>query len=69
MVRELGKGSADEMVLGFLRAEIDSPQYGRQYVEMLDSFGFDRSTLIDSGDLTNAYANQVRAIMLSAFRG
>jgi hypothetical protein len=69
MVRDLGEGSDDEMVLGFLRAEIDSPQYASDYAKMLDSFGFDRSALIDNGDLTDTYANHVRAIMLSMVRG
>ena len=63
MVRDLGEGSTDEMVLGLLRAEIDSPQCGSDYAKMLDSFGFDRSALIDNGDLTDTYASHVRAIM------
>ena len=69
MVRDLGEGSTDEMVLGLLRAEIDSPQCGSDYAKMLDSFGFDRSALIDNGDLTDTYASHVRAIMLSMVRG
>ena len=69
MVRDLGEGSTDEMVLGLLRAEINSPQCGSDYAKMLDSFGFDRSALIDNGDLTDTYASHVRAIMLSMVRG
>ena len=61
MVRNLGEGSTDEMVLGLLRAEIDSPQCGSDYAKMLDSFGFDRSALIDNGDLTDTYASHVRS--------
>jgi hypothetical protein len=67
-MRELGPVSNDEMVLAFLRAEIDSPMRAVFYRSVLTALRFDRS-LIDSADLNDGYANCIRAVVLGAVRG
>jgi hypothetical protein len=68
-MREMGPASNDEMVLSFLRAEIDSPAWGPHHMAVLNQMGADRSSLIDNADLTDADANRVRAIALGPVRG
>jgi hypothetical protein len=68
-MRELGPASTDEMVLCFLRAEIDSPIRGQFYKQILDILLFDRSSLIDNADLNDCRTNCVRGIVLGAIRG
>jgi len=69
MMRELGEVTPDEMVLCFLRAEIDSQEYGESYAQAIAAVGFDRLTLIDKADLTDMRANQARATVLGFIRG
>jgi hypothetical protein len=68
-MREIGPASSDEMVLSFIRAEIDSPVWGVYYQRALDGLRFERSSLIDEADLKDSYANCVRGIILGAVRG
>jgi hypothetical protein len=68
-MREFGPASSDEMVLAFLRAEIDSPAYETRTTEALKQIGADRSSLIDNADLKDANANRARAIALGLTRG
>jgi|ERR1700731_1202440 hypothetical protein len=67
-MREIGPASNDEMVLSFLRAEIDSPAWGPHQMAVLNQMRVDRSSLIDNADLTDADANRVRAIALGPVR-
>ena len=66
---ELGHASDDEMVLAFLRAEIDLPKWGPDYFALLHALRLDRSYLIDAADLLDAYANCARKVVLGAVRG
>ena len=45
---ELGPASNDEMVLCFIRAEINSPKWGPLYQRKFKDLHFDRSSLIDN---------------------
>jgi len=72
-VQGLGPATADEMVLAFLRAEIDSPRFrssqGLLLRELLQQIGYDPNSLIDSGDIGCAQANAVRRDILRQWRG
>jgi hypothetical protein len=68
-MREIGSASSDEMVLAFVRAEIDSPVRSALYMQAITGLRFERSTLIDKADLNDHYTNCVRAIVLGAVRG
>jgi hypothetical protein len=59
-MREIGPASNAEMVLSFLRAEIDSPRSGPHYIAVLNQMRADRYSLIDNGDLNDANPNRVR---------
>ena len=59
-MREIGPALNAEMVLSFLRAEIDSPVYGTRNMAVLNQMGTDRSSLIDNADLNDANPNRVR---------
>lgn len=70
---ELGPASADEMVLAFLRAEIDSPRFptpeGLLLRDQLRQSGLDPNSLIDNADLCDAQANDWRREILRQWRG
>lgn len=58
--------SEHQMVLEFVRGEIDSLTFGPYYVFPA---GWDRSSLLDNGDPNDAQQNQIRIDMLEAVRG
>jgi hypothetical protein len=66
---ELGAASEDEVVLAFLRAEIDSPHWGPLYLRVMSECHLDRGSLIDAADLTDAHACGIRRVILGAVRG
>jgi hypothetical protein len=66
---ERGSTTADEMVLAFLQAEVDSPRYRDYYALALTKIGATRATLIDNADLQDARQNAARSVILGAFRG
>jgi hypothetical protein len=66
---ELGAASEDEVVLAFLRAEIDSPKWGQGYLRVLRELHLDRVSLIDAADLADACAGGTRKVVLGAVRG
>jgi len=68
-MRELGQAKADEMVLAFLKAEIDSQRFRSDYQAPLAQSGFDRRTLIDSPDLRSALQNEARRMVLERAKG
>jgi hypothetical protein len=68
-MKELGAVSDDEMVLVFLRGEIDSPEWGPAYRRNLEALRVDRSFLIDNADLADAHANANRRFLLGEMRG
>jgi hypothetical protein len=59
-MREIGPALNAEMVLSFLRAEIDSPLRGLHYIAVLNQMRADRYSLIDNADLNDANPNRVR---------
>src|SRR5882724_5513189 len=61
--------TADEMVLAFLQAEIDSPRFGPTLLHYLAQLKSDRVTLIDNCALDNAEQNRIRAELLGWVRG
>jgi hypothetical protein len=66
---ELGAASEDEVVLAFLRAEIDSPKWGQEYLCVLRGLHLDRVSLIDAANLADARAGGIRKVLLGAVRG
>ncbi len=68
-MKDLGKSSANRMVLAFLAAEIDSRTRREQYEACLSSLGYTRKYLIDEGDLADPNANRQRAFLLGCVRG
>lgn len=66
---ELGPATADDMVLAFLRAEIDSPRFRPGLEQGLAFYGRDRTTLIDSGLVNDPEQNRLRAELLKGTRG
>ncbi len=65
---ELGQALGCEVVLAFLRAEIDSPRYSDHIVWQLKSSCLSRTQLIDDPDLNNENHNFIRLAMLD-YRG
>jgi hypothetical protein len=69
---ELGPATENQMVLAFLRAEVDSPQFGQFYKHCLDqlqALGITRKALLDSADLDSSRDNAQRMAVLKAVRG
>ena len=66
---ELGSATADDMVLAFLQAEIESPRFSIYLKPLLASFDLDRATLIDNGLLNDSEQNRLRAELLKGYRG
>jgi hypothetical protein len=66
---ELGPASADEMVLAFIKGEINSPKHGQNYVDSIRGRGLDRFALIDRADLRDVEANRDRENVLGDVRG
>jgi len=67
-VQRLEPISAEEMVLVFLKAEVDSGFYGPDVVRLCQQHGWDRR-LIDDGDLANEIENGRRRQLLAEWRG
>src|SRR2546426_7991730 len=69
---ELGRARECDVFLAFLRAEVDSPAYGKHIAPWLAEahrvLGIGRDTLIDNPDLENSQQNVIRKRMLS-YRG
>ncbi len=62
----LGSITENEMVMEFVRAEVDSLTFGPYYVFPA---GWDRLSLLDNGDPNDAEQNRIRMDMLEAVRG
>jgi hypothetical protein len=59
----------NDVVLAFLRAEIDAPRYQNGHLQFLQSIGRSRTDLIDMANLGNELDNHTRAICLASTRG
>jgi hypothetical protein len=69
---ELGPATENDMVLAFLRAEVDSPRFGAHYRPHLDrsnALGITRERLIENADLNSSRDNALRIELLKAVRG
>ena len=66
---DLEEACENDVVLAFLRAEIDAPRYQKGHLRFLQSIARSRTSLIDQGDLGNEFDNHVRAICLALTRG
>jgi hypothetical protein len=65
----IGATTEHEMVLAFLKAEIDSPRYELTYREKISALGFSRTEIIESADLNNDDQNMRRIKLLGEVRG
>jgi hypothetical protein len=65
-VIQLGPARESEVVLAFLKAEIDQRPEIQQNLQAL---GVTRRELIDEADPANDYYNALRAILLNSYRG
>lgn len=68
-MREAGPATEDEVVLAFLKAEIDSPRFGPVYAGILQNSGLNRNALLDGASLSSAKDNRIRIELLRAVRG
>jgi hypothetical protein len=67
-MRVLGPATEDDMVLVFLRAEIESSRFADDVLAALAGMGLNR-TLVDQADLGDADANLSRRRVLEVHRG
>lgn len=67
-MRVLRDASEAEMILSFLRQELDSRRFREQLLTALENAGASEA-LIRSGDLTSGEQNLLRARVLGLFRG
>jgi hypothetical protein len=66
---DLGEVQEQEMLLTFLRAEIEAPRYREYYLAAMGYIGGSRQRLIDDADLANDYDNSDREKLLGMVRG
>lgn len=68
---EVRSASADDMVLAFLRADVESPtERSQSYAHVLTAIGADKVTLLgDRADPKNPQQNDTRSVVLGAVRG
>ena len=66
---ELGSARESDIVLAFIKAEIDSPQYCERIQNVLQVVGVTRQHLIDDADLNSDCCNALRRVVLESYRG
>jgi hypothetical protein len=66
---ELAPSNENEMVLAFLKAEIDSPRFGADYQNLIQQSGLDKSELIANASLFEPRQNAARRALLGDARG
>jgi hypothetical protein len=67
-MRVIGPATEDDMVLSFLRAEVESSRFSGDLLAALASLGLDR-TLVDRADPRDVEANLSRRRVLEQYRG
>jgi len=60
--------SEEEMILEFLKGEINSTRFNNELFDALNEFNLDRD-IIDNGDIFNSDENKKRFLVMKAFRG
>jgi hypothetical protein len=66
---ELGLARECEVVLAFLKAEIDYSDHRLRIQQFLQAFGVTKQELLDDSSLDNDYYNAVRAVVFDGYRG
>ncbi len=66
---ELRPARECEVVLAFLRAEVDASRYGQAVMQWLLATRFTRDELLENADLSDVRQNQARATILGRYRG
>ena len=66
---EIGKINEHEMVSAFLKAEIDSPRFGKCIIQKLTLTNYTRRKIIDNPNLKKSDHNDLRVELLSQCRG
>lgn len=66
---ELGPATEHEMILAFLRAEVDASRYRDVVNQCLNVVGYTSVDLIQNGDVSNEQQNRVRKQILQLYRG
>jgi hypothetical protein len=69
---DLGPATENDMVLAFLKAEVDSARFKAYYeghFVQLENLGFNRQALVYSPDLKSAEQNAIRKEVLKVVRG
>ena len=66
---EHGPARESEVVLAFLKAEVDASRYGETVRGLLQGIGATREQLIDNADAGHALQNVLRRWLLTAYRG
>src|SRR5947209_2105215 len=66
---ELGPAEEKEVVLAFLKAEVEATRYGQTVEHWLARSGFTREQLIDNADLEDMTQNHARGLILQNYRG
>jgi hypothetical protein len=69
MSTDVREATEREVVLAFLRAEIDSPRFADKYVLAIRQLGEDRGRLIDDANLKDDRACRARRQLLGIVRG
>lgn len=64
----IGPSNENEVILAFLRAEINSPRFSDRISSALATSNLKREAIIDNADLTNQSDNKIRSELLD-FRG
>lgn len=66
---EHGPARECEVVLAFLKAEVDASRYGEKVLALLQAVGANREQLIDKANLEDTLHNVIRRWMLTSYRG
>jgi hypothetical protein len=66
---QLGPARESDVVLAFLKAEIDYSDHRQQIHQYMQMLGVTRQELLDDASLDNDYYNAVRAFVFDCYRG
>src|SRR5689334_2852807 len=66
---ELGAASDDQVVLAFLRADMQSPKWRMNYLPPLQALRLDPKKILELANLSDPAENWARKLVLGAVRG